>query len=363
MNSNKPKLDNLIQFQSEQFEPINIPFTESIPDDLVNITNRVRTNLFPWRGQFSPQLIEALLRSYVKTNDVVYDPFCGSGTLLIEAALLDIQAIGRELNPAAYHLSKVYTLINFNRNEVDFCLRDIESFLHTISDNELQDDMFNDIGFQKAISKILERINQETVEISQIILQAYLTLLDLNRELKHSDFTNTWLRVKSTIQDLPKSARDINVSLGDSRYSQLDDDLVDVVITSPPYINVFNYHQNYRKSVESLGYDILKIAKTEIGSNRKFRSNRFYTVIQYTLDMYLVLKDLKRVCRPDARIIFIVGRESNVRGTPFHNAEIIKAVAKCLGFEYCGEQSRNFKNKFGRQIFEEILRFEIPIMK
>lgn len=42
-----------------------------------------------------------------------------------------------------------------------------------------------------------------------------------------------------------------------------------LVLTSPPYINVYNYHQQYRASAEALGWDLLEVAKTEIGSNRK----------------------------------------------------------------------------------------------
>lgn len=41
---------------------------------------------------------------------------------------------------------------------------------------------------------------------------------------------------------------------------QWNSQLATLLITSPPYINVFNYHQKYRRSVEALGYDVLAIA-------------------------------------------------------------------------------------------------------
>ena len=47
---------------------------------------------------------------------------------------------------------------------------------------------------------------------------------------------------------------------------------------------MFNYHQKYRRSVEALDCNILAIARSEIGSNRQNRGNRFLTVIQYCLD-------------------------------------------------------------------------------
>src|SRR5947208_12976005 len=102
----------------------------------------------------------------------------------------------------------------------------------------------------------------------------------------------------------------------DARRLPIQDGLIGLVITSPPYINVFNYHQQYRASVEALGWDLLEVARSEIGSNRKHRGNRFLTVIQYCLDMTDAILELRRVCTDGARIILVVGRESNVRKTP-----------------------------------------------
>lgn len=55
---------------------------ESLPQGALNIDKRVRTNPFSWTGQFSPQLVEALLEIYAPDSGVVLDPFVGSGTRL-----------------------------------------------------------------------------------------------------------------------------------------------------------------------------------------------------------------------------------------------------------------------------------------
>ena len=94
-----------------------------------------------------------------------------------------------------------------------------------------------------------------------------------------------------------------------------------MVLTSPPYINVHNYHQQFRRSTEALDWDVLSFARSEIGSNRQNRANRFLTVIQYSLDMALALRELARVARPGARLILVLGRESFVRGGRFFNGE------------------------------------------
>ena len=69
---------------------------ESVPQASLNIENRTRTNLLPWAGQFSPQLVEELLTAHGEGAETVADPFAGSGTSLIEAARLGKVALGSD---------------------------------------------------------------------------------------------------------------------------------------------------------------------------------------------------------------------------------------------------------------------------
>ncbi len=89
----------------------------SLPQGNLDLAERVRTNPFPWTGQFSPQLVERLLTAYAPRNGVVLDPFVGSGTSLVEAARLDLPACGGDLNPAAVALARVYRLVNLDATE------------------------------------------------------------------------------------------------------------------------------------------------------------------------------------------------------------------------------------------------------
>lgn len=121
---------------------------------------------------------------------------------------------------------------------------------------------------------------------------------------------------------------------------------------------MFNYHQQYRASVEFLNGSVLPAAKAEIGSNRKNRGNRYLTVIDYCEDMAKVFSEINRICKKDSHIIFVVGRESSVMKTPFYNGKIIAELAcKVCGLKPLFRQERNFKNKFGKEIYEDILHF------
>jgi hypothetical protein len=106
-----------------------LPFNAPLPPSTLNIESKSRSNLFPWRGQFSPQLVEALLRAYAPPGSVVLDPFMGSGTVLVESARLGLPAHGYEVNPAAYLLARVYELCNAPVDERRALLNDAEAIL------------------------------------------------------------------------------------------------------------------------------------------------------------------------------------------------------------------------------------------
>src|SRR5438270_11492624 len=96
-----PKVDTALQ-----------PFETSLPRHVLDIADKQRSNLFAWRGQFSPQLVEALLRSYAPPQATVLDPFMGSGTVLVEAASRGHEVHGCEVNPAAYSMARLYEFCN-----------------------------------------------------------------------------------------------------------------------------------------------------------------------------------------------------------------------------------------------------------
>jgi hypothetical protein len=132
----------------------------------------------------------------------------------------------------------------------------------------------------------------------------------------------------------------------------------ELIVTSPPYINVFNYHQNHRAILELLGFDLLHVAASEIGSNRKNRCNRFRTVIQYALDMEAGLESFALSLKACGQLFLVVGRESNVRGMAILNSRLVADIATSLGgFYHEGSFERCFANRFGASIYEDVLLF------
>ncbi len=320
----------------------DIPLLKDIHQSELNIEKRNRVNPLPWKGQFSPGLVEVLVNRFATDNDVILDPFVGSGTVLYECARFGIEGTGIEINPAAYILSKIYTLCNLPPRErheiVNYVYKNIISiFLNNLN-----------------VQKLDNFISNLPTEIQNII-EAWVILADLNSNNSPSIMLKSWQKLYKLILSLPFSEKRIKVILSDARCIPLDDNLFSIVITSPPYVNVINYHQQYRKSVEFLGYNILDIAKSEIGSNRKNRSNRFLTVIQYAIDMTFVLKELCRVCKPSSKLIFVIGRESSIKGVKICNSEIIATLFHIMNIKLEGRYERLYMNRYGKKICEDIL--------
>ena len=342
----------------------------SLPQGSLDIAERVRTNPFPWTGQFSPQLVEELLTSYGPSAGVVLDPFVGSGTSLVEAARRGLAARGSELNPAAVILARVYRLVNLETTDRSAVLDQLRTRLFEVIGSPYGPLFFDgERGLKSRTAleaALVDLWRESTAEPARSLAAALVVLCDFYRERLDVDLIHkTWLRLERTVRTLPESTGPVIVHHADARALPVASDSVDLVLTSPPYINVHNYHQKYRRSVEALEWDVLDIARSEIGSNRQNRGNRFLTVIQYSLDMALALREMARVASAGARLILVLGRESSVRGTRFFNGELVTEVAvKGAGLRLDMRQERVFRNRYGTDIYEDILHFratnEIP---
>jgi len=331
---------------------------ETIPQSVLDILQKTRSNPLEWKGQFSPQFVEALIQHYRDSTTKVLDPFAGSGTVLLEAARAGVAGIGLEVNPAAANLASVYALTRLDPHQRR---RLIQNFIELTKDIGGTGPLFTAQTVDPAdvLLRAWKRSqNGDHVEGLPDALAAFVTLADFyKRPLNPEKIRNLRSRLIGLIEGLPPSPPGgIQVRLADARSTGLPSNCVDLVVTSPPYINVFNYHQKYRASVEAMGWHVLRAARSEIGSNRKHRQNRSLTVIQYSLDMAQVLTEVRRCLTPDGVAVFVVGRESMVRKTPFYNGEIISEIAaSACGFNLAFRQERVFLNRYGQAIFEDIL--------
>lgn len=108
--------------------------------------------------------------------------------------------------------------------------------------------------------------------------------------------------------------------------------------------------------MEVAGWNILNVAQSEFGANRKNRGNRFKTVIQYCIDIEEALHSFWHSLSETGIMVIIIGREPNVRNSPFYNGLIVKEIIENAGgFNSVSDHERAFINKFGEKIKEDIL--------
>lgn len=332
----------------------------------LNVNDKRRSNPFSWRGQFTPELIDYLLDVHHKKGTLVADPFSGSGTVLLESIRRNADAVGCEVNPSAYAMSKFLELATRTVPERWNLCRELVRNI-PLPGSLMAKPVYdaNEDDYRKVYSSLIyfakRAIDSHTNKQELVLL---LNILFKMESLKKFNIGQAWNKAYTEVTDfllsLPETGAQVGAQLTDARLiDKVLPHKAGTIITSPPYINVFNYHQNHRIIMELLKFDILDVARSEFGSNRKNRGNRFLTVVQYCLDMGQALSSMQRASSKDGTLIMVVGRESNVRKTAFYNGDIVCDLALRSGlFNLNHRAERVFKNKFGGNIIEDILVFK-----
>lgn len=118
-----------------------------------------------YRGNCPPQVPRNLILKYTEEKDIVLDPFCGSGTSMIECKLLNRKGIGIDINIDALKLAR--SRLNFKYQTIyePRLLREDSTNLQKIIPNEKIDFIFahppyaNIIKYSEDIEEDLSRLN------------------------------------------------------------------------------------------------------------------------------------------------------------------------------------------------------------
>ncbi len=268
--------------------------------------------LHPYLGKFIPQLVEIFLRKYKPT--LVYDPFIGSGTTLVEANSLGIDSIGTDISVFNVLLSKVKTA-NYNisllEKEVYEILNRLGVYKSKFSKDEKIKKLFStdnkyikewfSANTQKELLCYLRLIKDYTYQdLLKIVLSRsarsarLVTHYDLdfpkksqtkpyqcfkhNRVCRPVDeaykflyrYTiDTFKRIKEFTAIKTKAK--VVVNHADSREVKLPKG-IDMVFTSPPYIGLIDYHEQHKYAYELL--DLQNNETREIGPAKNGQSQQ-----------------------------------------------------------------------------------------
>jgi len=121
--------------------------------------------LHPYLGKFIPQLVEWFLNRYFKEDDVILDPFMGSGTTLVQGNEMGMHTIGVDISEFNCRIAKVKTMkydIKLVRQEILDAERRVKTFSsHLTHSADMDLLLFPDEKMQRLKQSLLDECSSE----------------------------------------------------------------------------------------------------------------------------------------------------------------------------------------------------------
>ena len=306
-------------------------------------------------ARFIPQIPLTFIKLFTKEKESVLDPMCGCGTTLVEAFLNNRNSIGNDFNPLATLITKVKTTL-INEDEFRYFNKKLAVMKRYLDlDYRRVDERINNLPNRK-VSKIfnrvviskLESIRETLLEIKE---ESHNDLFDLGRVALSStiwslvenssgiDVDDMFLKkVKSMQNDLTRMAKiiktipEVRVICGDARKLEINTNSIDLIVTSPPYVNALDYYREHMYNMLWLGMDFDLFRKHEIGGHSHFIMNRFRLLSEYLGDMLRSMIEMNRVLKKDRLCVIVVGN-SSLEYELIESHKFFAEMGKRIGFK------------------------------
>jgi hypothetical protein len=336
----------------------------ALPDD----PDRAHVHGFhTYPARMHPVTAARLVRAVSEEGTTLLDPFCGSGTVLVEAMVAGRRAVGVDLNPLAVRLARVKTtprdarslepLIASAHAVAAFAdtrrkrragatrryppedvasfdphvLLELDSLRAGIAEHGRNDPYVRE-ALELVLSAILVKVSRRTsdtsaADVTRRIAAGYPARLfvrkavDLARRL--ADFAVL----------LPAQTPPARVALDDAtQLRAVAASTVDAVVTSPPYVATYDYLVHHALRLRWLDMDPRALDAGEMGARRRYARLEPVAARQaWQRELGGALRGLSRVCRKGARVALMVG-DSAVRGEALRADAVVASVAPGAGF-------------------------------
>jgi hypothetical protein len=287
--------------------------------------------LHPYLGKFIPQLVETLLARYVRPGGHVLDPFSGSGTTLVQALESGCDATGVEIAAFNCLLADVKTR-RYNLFVLERELRDAVARLERFETGDADAGPWfapaaaSELLFFRSILADYEHADVLRVVLSRAARSARRTThfdLDFPRAPQLEPYwchkhrrvcrpvagarhflrryaLDTLARVKAFAR-LRRPGRTAHVVHADARTAALHGPF-DVLLTSPPYPGLIDYHEQHRHAYELLALEDRR--DLELGAAAGGTSSR--AIAGYADGVIDVLCNTSAALRPGAPVLIVV---------------------------------------------------------
>jgi DNA modification methylase len=249
-------------------------------------SNFIEANQLPrhrwyyYKEGFSPNLVKNAIASYnLKSNNVILDPFNGSGTVTLTAAERNIPSIGFEVNPFTSFVSKTKSLNTHQKKISELFEQTYEKICKGKEYSELEKySTFTELSNKKKWLfnlevlrafyggyNFLESIPSNAAELLKLaLITSVMDVANAKKDGKCLRYKNNWNEIKYSKNDFKKAyinnyikiEQDIQESRINIKPIIFNTDVrtisnkfnkkVDLIVTSPPYLNTFDYTDIYR---------------------------------------------------------------------------------------------------------------------
>jgi DNA modification methylase len=327
----------------------------------------------PYPAKFIPQIPRRLIEQLSQVGDVILDPFTGSGTTLVEAILLDRDAVGVDANPLAALISKVKAtpLASDRFNSVAAILEKMqedvdglygrtlfhhaeETSAYPIPHHPKLDFWFKPHVIQEGavIKHHIEAVKTYDPDLYDFLRVAFSSILvAVSNQDSDTRYTRREKRIGEgdTLKQFYRRVKDMIERMGQfaqvasyrrprvfaSEAQQIDslleEDSVDLVVSSPPYPNAYSYHLYHFFRMVWLDMDPYDFKRKEIGSHRKYSAKNGATAETFFAEMSDCYSGIRKALRPKGLCCMVIG-DSIVRGKLIDNSKLLIDVAGHTGF-------------------------------
>lgn len=364
--------------------------------------HELELSIHPFPARMPTSVAEHLVDRLTNQGATVLDPMAGSGTTLIAAARRGRRGIGLDRDPLSVMIARTVTR-GIDRQRIDKLEAQIleraqklfakmrlpevrkslpqedQEFLQYWFPSRSQKQLFSLATAIEELPQGLERDFAWVVFSSLIIAKSAGAsfALDISRSRPHKrpekpivlPFDAWRRRFSAAINRHPfadaKPEGEVEVVVGDARSLSLADDTVDLVITSPPYLNAIDYLRAHKFSLVWMGYRLEALRElrgTMIGTERGLwsrdglpghteeqlrevvRSTRRQAMLRrYLSDFRRMLKEIHRVLREGALAVLVVGPTIVASDEP-DGVSVVTQLAEGVDLKVLGSAVRSISS-------------------
>ena len=349
------------------------------------------TDLHPYPARFIPPIPESIISVFDGKKLNILDPFAGCGTTLRAGLNAGHNVYGIDVNGLANLLQKVYSHPFSKKDTEQFeqIGKDLVSYLIKNQSRRLKvyipnlEHWFNDDAqqvlalsisfidkstFQEhlknllrfSVSRVIVKISKQKSDTQYVAIEKNIdrnqmvqiisdSLALVAKRFASEVETSKW-KGKATV--LQGDARE------DTTYKNLRN--IDLIITSPPYPNAYEYWLYHKYRMFWLGLDPLWSREREIGARPFYSGTGKKDEFDFQNDLISIFKNLHKITTSEALQFWVVG-DSIIKGRVIDNTKIVSDACERTGWKVIQKMQRIVNRQrssfqgIGRQGIEHIL--------